>query len=191
MIGVSCFLFFLAFRSANNNSSSSSEQSLTTAKNQVNPGYTSLASVQCEAASAKNQVNPGYASLASVQCEVGSTRQTLHSNSQRDNNGPARMITTTDLLCWARQIACGMQYLVSKNVLHGDLAARNILLCDNNVVKICDFGLARSLYKRDYYRKTMHKEVTYTEVVLTLFMNIYSIFFLNFIDSGTIQMASD
>jgi len=27
--------------------------------------------------------------------------------------------------------------------MHGDLAARNVLLADDNVVKICDFGLAR------------------------------------------------
>jgi serine/threonine protein kinase len=38
-------------------------------------------------------------------------------------------------------------------VLHGDLAARNVLLADDNVVKICDFGLARSMYKTDNYRK--------------------------------------
>lgn len=38
-------------------------------------------------------------------------------------------------------------------VLHGDLAARNILLCEGNVVKICDFGLARTV-QRDYnYKK--------------------------------------
>ncbi|XP_055308104.1 fibroblast growth factor receptor 3-like [Sitodiplosis mosellana] len=62
-------------------------------------------------------------------------------------------ITTTDLLCWSFQISRGMHYLASRKVLHGDLAARNILLCDENVIKICDFGLARSLYKTDVYRK--------------------------------------
>lgn len=66
---------------------------------------------------------------------------------------PARLVTTTDLLCWSFQVARGMQYLVSRKVLHGDLAARNILLCDDNVVKICDFGLARSIYKSAIYRK--------------------------------------
>ncbi|XP_055305923.1 vascular endothelial growth factor receptor 3-like [Sitodiplosis mosellana] len=62
-----------------------------------------------------------------------------------------RLTTTTDLLCWSFQIARGMHYLASRKVLHGDLAARNILLCDNNVVKICDFGLARSMYKTGVY----------------------------------------
>jgi len=28
-------------------------------------------------------------------------------------------------------------------VIHGDLAARNVLLSDGNVVKIADFGLSR------------------------------------------------
>lgn len=75
------------------------------------------------------------------------------SNYQSDYKGPTRSVTTTDLLCWAFQVARGMQYLASRKVLHGDLAARNILLCDDNVVKICDFGLARSMYKTDNYRK--------------------------------------
>lgn len=38
-------------------------------------------------------------------------------------------------------------------MLHGDLAARNVLLAEDNIVKICDFGLARSIYKNDEYQK--------------------------------------
>lgn len=72
----------------------------------------------------------------------------------RADNADAMTVTTTDLVSWAFQVARGMDYLSSKRVLHGDLAARNILLCENNVVKICDFGLARSMYRGDNYKKS-------------------------------------
>ena len=32
-------------------------------------------------------------------------------------------------------------------------AARNILLAEHNVIKICDFGLAKNMYSQNYYRK--------------------------------------
>ncbi|XP_012937860.1 vascular endothelial growth factor receptor 2 [Aplysia californica] len=37
--------------------------------------------------------------------------------------------------------------------IHRDLAARNVLLAEDNVVKICDFGLAKDLYKDPEYHK--------------------------------------
>ncbi|KAK2588224.1 hypothetical protein KPH14_004258 [Odynerus spinipes] len=62
-------------------------------------------------------------------------------------------ICTQDLLSWAFQVARGMEYLSQRKVLHGDLAARNILLAEDNIVKICDFGLAKTMYKDDNYKK--------------------------------------
>ena len=38
-------------------------------------------------------------------------------------------------------------------ILHGDLAARNVLLAENNIVKVADFGLARDVYRSGNYKK--------------------------------------
>ena len=40
---------------------------------------------------------------------------------------------------------CGLKYIHSANILHRDLKPANILLNEDCEVKICDFGLARSL----------------------------------------------
>ncbi|XP_067239768.1 vascular endothelial growth factor receptor 2 isoform X1 [Chanodichthys erythropterus] len=63
-------------------------------------------------------------------------------------------LTMEDLISYSFQVAKGMEFLASRKCIHRDLAARNILLSENNVVKICDFGLARDVYKDpDYVRK--------------------------------------
>ena len=41
-----------------------------------------------------------------------------------------------------------MKFLASKSIYHGDLACRNILLTDELVVKVSDFGLSRRMYDK-------------------------------------------
>jgi serine/threonine protein kinase len=43
-----------------------------------------------------------------------------------------------------RQIAGGLKYLLSKNIMHRDLKPHNILMFENNILKIADFGLAKN-----------------------------------------------
>eukprot|EP00357_Protocruzia_adherens_P018588 CAMPEP_0115020934 /NCGR_PEP_ID=MMETSP0216-20121206/30531_1 /TAXON_ID=223996 /ORGANISM="Protocruzia adherens, Strain Boccale" /LENGTH=423 /DNA_ID=CAMNT_0002393083 /DNA_START=132 /DNA_END=1403 /DNA_ORIENTATION=+ len=42
-------------------------------------------------------------------------------------------------------LICGLRYMHSKDILHRDLKPGNILINDDGGVKICDFGLARSV----------------------------------------------
>uniref|UniRef100_A0A914XM80 Protein kinase domain-containing protein n=1 Tax=Plectus sambesii TaxID=2011161 RepID=A0A914XM80_9BILA len=53
------------------------------------------------------------------------------------------IVTTSDLLSFAYQIANGMEFLHIKEVVHRDLALRNIFLTFDYIVKIGDFGLSR------------------------------------------------
>ena len=46
------------------------------------------------------------------------------------------------------------QYLSGKGIVHRDLAARNVLVCDNKLVKVADFGLARNTLGDDAYHRT-------------------------------------
>ncbi|CAH1272829.1 FGFR4 [Branchiostoma lanceolatum] len=53
----------------------------------------------------------------------------------------------------ARQIARGMDHIARSRYVHGDLAARNVLVGEDLKVKISDFGLAEDIYSRGYRRQ--------------------------------------
>ncbi|CAH0560029.1 unnamed protein product [Brassicogethes aeneus] len=93
----------------------------------------------------------GYVSRA--YSRASSVQPGWRSNYKGDYNDRGKPVCTRDLISYCFQITRGMGYLASRKVLHGDLAARNVLLAENNVVKICDFGLAKSMYNNENYKK--------------------------------------
>ena len=56
-----------------------------------------------------------------------------------------------------------MDYLFAKKIMHGDLAARNILISnldrENYLAKITDFGLSKCFYDKTIYEKEERRNV--------------------------------
>ena len=50
-----------------------------------------------------------------------------------------------------QQVAHGMNYLYTQQIIHGDLATRNCLISSSLNVKIADLGIGHDLYSEDYY----------------------------------------
>ena len=44
-----------------------------------------------------------------------------------------------------------MEYLESNRIIHRDLACRNCLVGSNEVVKVCDFGMASKIIQLDVF----------------------------------------
>ena len=65
----------------------------------------------------------------------GSLKELLH-----DSGLP---LTWPERLSFAKDIACGMAYLHSKNIIHRDLNSLNCLVKEDKTIIVADFGLAR------------------------------------------------
>lgn len=63
---------------------------------------------------------------------------------------PPHLTLLPTSLFYPPQIADGMAFIERMNYIHRDLRAANILVADNLVCKIADFGLARLIEDNEY-----------------------------------------
>ncbi|XP_078485740.1 uncharacterized protein LOC100182804 [Ciona intestinalis] len=63
------------------------------------------------------------------------------------NKDPVYHVTEKSLFLMSADVATGMDFLTRSRIIHGDLAARNILVGEDLRCKISDFGLANDVYR--------------------------------------------
>ena len=71
--------------------------------------------------------------------------------------GDGRSLKLPQLIDMGAQVAAGMAYLEDEYYIHRDLAARNILVSENLICKVADFGLARVIDEDIYEAHTGSK----------------------------------
>ena len=63
----------------------------------------------------------------------------------------------TTLVLYSYQLSTALSYLESKNFVHRDIAARNVLVSSQDCVKLADFGLSRWIDHDTYYKASKGK----------------------------------
>ena len=124
-------------------------------------------------------------------CEWGDLKNVLLSNrkvfesSFSKNSSKKSAFDNRLLITWAFHIAKGMEYLASKRIMHGDLAARNILICGGDtqceklVAKVSDFGLSKKIASANWYLKKVRNFVPWKWMAY------------EFLENNAFQMKSD
>ncbi|KAJ0410716.1 hypothetical protein ATCC90586_008301 [Pythium insidiosum] len=77
-------------------------------------------------------------------------------------NHPRVKFSRTQIQCYMRQLLCGVAFMHRNKILHRDIKASNLLLNNQGMLKIADFGLSR------FWNEINCKAGRYTNKVVTL-----------------------
>lgn len=55
-------------------------------------------------------------------------------------------LTEVELWNIFRQVLCGIKYLHYQNIVHGDIKPQNLLVNEDDIVKIADFGISKMIH---------------------------------------------
>ena len=77
--------------------------------------------------------------------EVDIILEYCHGKSLRNLIEQFGMLNETICKYIIKQTLNGLAYMHSKNIVHGDIKAANILINSNSIVKLCDFGASKIL----------------------------------------------
>ena len=113
-------------------------------------------------------------------CGYGDLKNYLMKNKQKIIAGSEKeAINSRCLIKWAYNIASGMQFLAEREIMHGELAARNILLSENlsqgkyPVAKVADFGLAKNFEDYAMYVKKVRRAIPWKWMALECLQHNY------------------
>ncbi|XP_071394002.1 protein-tyrosine kinase 2-beta-like isoform X2 [Centroberyx affinis] len=66
-------------------------------------------------------------------------------------------LSSATLVLYCLQICKAMAYLEGLNMVHRDIAVRNVLVASSDCVKLGDFGLSRYIEEEDYYKASVSR----------------------------------
>ncbi|CAL8128745.1 unnamed protein product [Orchesella dallaii] len=133
------------------------------------------------------ELKKGIVYVVTELCERGSLEKFMRSQQQNyynqmkelsgSNNDDDKIVNKTfqcngDMLRWSIEIASGLEYIASKNVVHADIATRNILLTSNLTAKISDFGLSRRMYDYTNYVKKQQEPLPWRWMSIEALKNL-------------------
>ena len=113
-------------------------------------------------------------------CQHGDLKDFVKENKTQILSGSdGDVINNRCLIKWAYDVANGMQYLAENQIMHGDLAARNILMDENPleggcpIAKVADFGLSKKFNDYLIYEKETRLFVPWRWMALEYLTNNY------------------